>query len=231
MNQLMKKNNKSQNKNQNNKMKKLFKAKIIFMAMLMLGGNMAFVSCSDDEGENLPTETTAASVYGEYNGNVTIAAISTNDTENSDEGTAVSATVENDTICIDSIPVRNMVMAVVSDESEADRIVKEMGKVSYKIGYKPTVNAAKDSVMLALDPKPLQLSFKTAPQEEGGDSVAVSMEVKMSSADGANYEGKTTNLKFVFSADEITVDNDGAQSALPDFNQTTFNFSMKKNGR
>ena len=70
-------------------MKKLFKAKIIFMAMLMLGGNMAFVSCSDDEGENLPTETTAASVYGEYNGNVTIAAISTNDTENSDEGTAV----------------------------------------------------------------------------------------------------------------------------------------------
>ena len=87
------------------------------------------------------------------------------------------------------------------------------------------------SVMLALDPKPLQLSFKTAPQEEGGDSVAVSMEVKMSSADGANYEGKTTNLKFVFSADEITVDNDGAQSTLPDFNQTTFNFSMKKNGR
>ena len=122
-------------------------------------------------------------------------------------------------------------MSVVGDETTADQIVEAVGNVSYKIGYTPTVTEAKDSVMLALDPKPLQLSIEIPASSEGEEAQTLDIEVKVSPAEGANYEGKSTNLKFMFSADEVLLGAGDAQISLPNFNQTTFDFSMKKGGK
>lgn len=139
-------------------MEKQFKAKMLFASLFMLGCTMTFVSCSDDDDNNTPpTEVTAASVYGDYTGTMTTATVSPTDYNGTEEGeqtgTAVSAKVEGDTIYFDNFPIKDIVMSVVGDETTADQIVEAVGNVSYKIGYTPTVNEAKDSVMLALDPK------------------------------------------------------------------------------
>lgn len=217
-------------------MEKQFKAKMLFASLFMLGCTMTFVSCSDDDDNNTPpTDVTAASVYGDYTGTMTTATVSPTDYNGTEEGeqtgTAVSAKVEGDTIYFDNFPIKDIVMSVVGDETTADQIVEAVGNVSYKIGYTPTVNEAKDSVMLALDPKPLQLSIEIPASSEGEEAQTLDIEVKVSPAEGANYESKSTNLKFMFSADEVLLGAGDAQISLPNFNQTTFDFNMKKGGK
>lgn len=233
MYQLITENNKSINKNKQCNMEKTLKAKMLLASVLLLGCTATLVSCDDDDDTYTPpTETTAASVYGKYTGTMNTSTVSAADADGSGDGeltgTAVAAEVKDDTIYFDSFPIKGIVMSVVGSEALADQIVEAVGDVSYKIGYKATVNEAKDSVMLALDPKPLTLSVSIPATEEGGEAQALDIEVKVSAVDGANYEGKTTNLKFKFCADEVLIGSGDSQTALPGFEKTTFDFSMKK---
>ena len=111
------------------------------------------------------------------------------------------------------------------DETTADQIVEAVGQVDYKIGYTPTLSAAKDSILFTLDPKPLKLSVNI-PGTEEGESLPTAIEVKVQAAEGANYEGKTTALKFGFQASEVLIGED--QTPLEGFTPTTFDFTTVK---
>ena len=97
-------------------------------------------------------------VYGEYTGTMTAYALTTQaeGEEETPTGVEVEATVADDTICVNSFPIRDIVLSVVGDSALADQIVEAVGNVDYKLGYKPTLSAEQDSISLALAPQPLK---------------------------------------------------------------------------
>ncbi|HBB07589.1 MAG TPA: DUF4840 domain-containing protein [Bacteroides sp.] len=192
-----------------------------------MGCTLGFASCDNDDTAAPPTIVSTQSMYGDYTGVMTSLTIVPYEEESTDtpEGTAITATVDNDTIYLTDFPIKDIVLSIVGDETTADQIVEAVGQVDYKIGYTPTLSAAKDSILFTLDPKPLKLSVNI-PGTEEGESLPTAIEIKVQAAEGANYEGKTTALKFGFQASEVLIGED--QTPLEGFTPTTFDFTTVK---
>ena len=186
----------------------------LFASALVMGCTLGFASCDNDDTATPPTIVSTQSMYGDYTGVMTSLTIVPYEEESTDtpEGTAITATVDNDTIYLTDFPIK-------------DQIVEAVGQVDYKIGYTPTLSAAKDSILFTLDPKPLKLSVNI-PGTEEGESLPTAIEIKVQAAEGANYEGKTTALKFGFQASEVLIGED--QTPLEGFTPTTFDFTTVK---
>lgn len=199
----------------------------LFASALVMGCTLGFASCDNDDTAAPPTIVSTQSMYGDYTGVMTSLTIVPYEEESTDtpEGTAITATVDNDTIYLTDFPIKDIVLSIVGDETTADQIVEAVGQVDYKIGYTPTLSAAKDSILFTLDPKPLKLSVNI-PGTEEGESLPTAIEVKVQAAEGANYEGKTTALKFGFQASEVLIGED--QTPLECFTPTTFDFTTVK---
>ena len=199
----------------------------LFASALVMGCTLSFASCDNDDTAAPPTIVSTQSMYGDYTGVMTSLTIVPYEEESTDtpEGTAITATVDNDTIYLTDFPIKDIVLSIVGDETTADQIVEAVGQVDYKIGYTPTLSAAKDSILFTLDPKPLKLSVNI-PGTEEGESLPTAIEVKVQAAEGANYEGKTTALKFGFQASEVLIGED--QTPLEGFTPTTFDFTTVK---
>lgn len=199
----------------------------LFASALVMGCTLGFASCDNDDTAAPPTIVSTQSMYGDYTGVMTSLTIVPYEEESTDtpEGTAITATVDNDTIYLTDFPIKDIVLSIVGDETTADQIVEAVGQVDYKIGYTPTLSAAKDSILFTLDPKPLKLSVNI-PGTEEEESLPTAIEVKVQAAEGANYEGKTTALKFGFQASEVLIGED--QTPLEGFTPTTFDFTTVK---
>lgn len=199
----------------------------LFASALVMGCTLGFASCDNDDTAAPPTIVSTQSMYGDYTGVMTSLTIVPYEEESTDtpEGTAITATVDNDTIYLTDFPIKDIVLSIVGDETTADQIVEAVGQVDYKIGYTPTLSAAKDSILFTLDPKPLKLSVNI-PGTEEGESLPTAIEIKVQAAEGANYEGKTTVLKFGFQASEVLIGED--QTPLEGFTPTTFDFTTVK---
>ena len=199
----------------------------LFASVLVMGCTLGFASCDNDDTATPPTIVSTQSMYGDYTGVMTSLTIVPYEKESTDtpEGTAITATVDNDTIYLTDFPIKDIVLSIVGDETTADQIVEAVGQVDYKIGYTPTLSAAKDSILFTLDPKPLKLSVNI-PGTEEGESLPTAIEIKVQAAEGANYEGKTTALKFGFQASEVLIGED--QTPLEGFTPTTFDFTTVK---
>lgn len=209
-------------------MKKTIKPIRFFMSLLILGCAFGFTACSDDDENNpqVPDTVTTDAVYGEYTGTMTTYAFTTQ-AENEEEtpvGTEVKATVTDDTICVNSFPIRDIVLSVVGDEALADQIVEAVGDVDYKIGYKPTLAAEQDSISLALNPEPLKLSVVLPSDSEEATPLAI--EVKVETDTDGSYAVESGDLKFRFAATEVLIGEGEEQTALPNFTATTFDFDM-----
>lgn len=199
----------------------------LFASALVMGCTLGFASCDNDDTATPPTIVSTQSMYGDYTGVMTSLTIVPYEEESTDtpEGTAITATVDNDTIYLTDFPIKDIVLSIVGDETTADQIVETVGQVDYKIGYTPTLSAAKDSILFTLAPKPLKLSVNI-PGTEEGESLPTAIEIKVQAAEGANYEGKTTALKFGFQASEVLIGED--QTPLEGFTPTTFDFTTVK---
>lgn len=211
-------------------MKKTIKTVRFFASLLMLGCALGFTACSDDD-ENTPqapdTTVTTDAVYGEYTGTMTTYTFTTQaeGEEEAPVGTEVEATVADDTICVNSFPIRDIVLSVVGDEALADQIVEAVGDVDYKIGYKPTLAAEQDSISLALNPEPLKLSV-VLPSDSEEEATPLAIEVKVETDADGSYAVESGDLKFRFAATEVLIGEGEGQTALPNFTATTFDFDM-----
>ena len=103
-------------------------------------------------------------------------------------------------------------------EESADAILEAIGKVSYKVGYEATMTAAKDSVYMAFDPKPLEISVPM------GEDNTLTVKVEVAAANKGNYEFETKNLNMGLEASSVTVND----VPFPAFSATGFTFEMKK---
>lgn len=213
-------------------MKKVFKPMRLFVSMLLLGCSFSFVACSDDDNAPvLPDAVTTQTMFGSYTGKMIAYSIGSSEGEGEEApaGMDVSAKVDNDTLYFEQFPIKDIVFAIVKDETLTDQIVEAVGDVNYKVGYKPTLTAAKDSIKLVLDPKPLKLSVVLPASEEGEEAKALIVEVKVvAEGEEPGYAVENANLKFHFAAAEVLLGEGEEQVALPNFPLTTFNFSMNQ---
>lgn len=210
-------------------MKKVFKPMRWIVPMLMIGCAFAFTACSDDD-DNTPSivdEVTTEAMYGDYTGKVlTLTASATEAGEETSEGVDISAKVNNDTVYLEKFPVKDIVMSIVNNETIADQIVAAVGDINYKIGYKPALTEAKDSITFTMNPEPLKLSL-TMPSLTG-EGQAMVVEVKVEAVDGAGYAVESGNMKFDLSATEVLLGEGDSQTVFPGFTATTFKFDMNQ---
>lgn len=215
-------------------MKKLIGTAKVFASLLLMGSVFCFTSCSDDD-DNVPNpdEVTTDVMFGEYSGKMVAASIATQDDEGTGEGeetpagTDITATLDNDTIHFEDFPIKDIVLAVVQDETMADQIVEAVGQVSYSIGYKPTLASEKDTVTYVLDPKPLTLAVQM-PSDTEEEAQTLQIEVKVETGEEAVYDVESGHTTFNFSATEVLLGEGEEQTPLEGFDGINLQFDMNQ---
>lgn len=163
---------------------------IMVLAVIGMG---SFTSCSDDD-DNTPVVPTVAEVTGDYKGKMTFTLETldeVNPLEETPEATELELAVKNDTIIFNKFPVDALITAIVGEEA-APGIIASVGNVTYKVGYKPTMNAANDSISMELKPEVLTIEIKG----EGEDATALSVAVTVTAPEKGSYAIDKKNLKF-----------------------------------
>ena len=97
--------------------------------------------------------------------------------------------VKNDSVSFEAFPYKELAAAIVGKEA-ADAL--DLGDLKYNVFYTATMNAAKDSVIMTLGPKPLEIALS----EEAKVVVTITAENK------ASYAINEKNLKFNLKATE-----------------------------
>lgn len=216
-------------------MKKYFKTLRVFVSMLAIGCTTCLVSCSDDDEvqQPQPDEISTKIVYGAYNGKMFTStedaseAASGRTGEETPEGVEMEAVINNDTICFEDFPIKDIVMSIVNDEAMADQIVEAVGKVSYRIGYTPSVADDDSHILLAMDPKPLKLSVQMPAAREGEEETQpLHIEVKVSSDENADYTIESSKLALSFTATEVLLGEGDEAQSLPDFKPLTVEMDL-----
>lgn len=197
-------------------MKKDFRLNRLFVYLMMMGCSLGFVACDDDDEPAVPS---TAEAWGEFKGDmlVNMVAQPTEAEGEAPEAIAVAATVKNDTIYFDAFPVSGLIASLVPAD-QVDALVEAIGEVSYKVGYKPALNADATQIEMTLDPKPLLLSIPL------GEETVLSVEVTVSAAEKGSYVRASKALDFTFRADEVKLDG----KALDEIPALDFAFSMEK---
>lgn len=203
-----------------------------FAAVLLAGCSFALVSCdNEDPAPGMPDEITTDAVYGDYAGKMTALSLNPHaDSGEEEDGTAgidITATVKDDTLYFEDYPIRDIVLAIVKDEGTADNIVAAVGKVSYKVGYKPSLSAEKDSISLDLKPEPLKLSVPISSEtEEEPQTLAV--EVKVEAYKDAAYAAESGKLTLGIGAMEVLLGEGEGQVPLDGFSPISMDIEMNQ---
>ena len=209
-------------------MKKLFRPATVFVSLLMMGCSLGFTSCSDDDDAQQNTiEVTTKTMYGDYTGKMTTTTAATTD-DNAPQGADVKANVANDTVCIKKFPIKDIVMSIVNDEESANDIVAAVGDIDYKIGYKPALTSAKDSIMMVMEPEPLTLHIPLPAATEGEEAQSLTVVVKVEASENAAYCVENGKLKFGIKAMQVMLGEDEEQVELPGFNPSMFSFELNQ---
>lgn len=205
-------------------MKKEFSPSKLFYAFAIAFSVVTLSSCDNDDNSPLPPPSTG-DVAGTYNGKVLITQVTPPaGRENAGEGETpkgqdVNATVKNDTVFFDKLPVDDLIISIVGKD-KAEAIIKAIGNVKYKVGYKPALNTEKDSIYLAFEPKPLILQLPST--IEGGKDQTVT--VTISSPEKGSFAYKNNQLKMKLNTDKIEF----AGATIPTKVQFDFNMTKKK---
>lgn len=203
-------------------MKGLKKLKKLSAFVILTVFSLGAVSC-DNDGDNGPGKPTDA-IKGSYAGKMFTSSVNPQDGNQNDEipGVAVTAKVDNEYICFDDFPIRDIVVSIAGEE-QADEIINLVGKVSYKIPYKATINEAKDNISFTMTPEPLHLELTLKGTEEK-ENQALIIDVEVTASQDGNYDIKTTDITFKIDATKVIVND----KELPGFTPTTFEFQMAK---
>lgn len=204
-----------------------------FVSMLLCGSLFCLTACSDDdETPTSPDDITTETMFGTYSGKMTSWNAVPHEGEDNGEDTPagidISVTVKNDTIHLEKFPIKDIVLSIVKDETLADKIVEAVGDVNYKVGYEPTLTAAKDSIELKLNPEPLKLSVTIPTATEGKEVQPLLIEVKVEPGEEAGYAVESANMQFYFAATKVLLGEGENQQELPGFPPTTFHFDMNQ---
>lgn len=215
-------------------MRKVFRHMQLFALMLVAGSSFCFTACSDDDDIKDPNEIDTSVMFGDYKGKMTSWNIAAHewDGENgeSEPGIDVSATIENNTVRFEKFPIKDIVLSIVKDEDLANQIVEAVGDVNYDIEYVPAFTAAKDSIMMNLNPEPLKLTVTMPAENEGGEVQSLVVEVQVAAGEKkAGYAVDNGNLKFNIDAIKVMLGEGEGRQEFTGFVPTSFHFDMNQN--
>ncbi|MGN0214339.1 MAG: DUF4840 domain-containing protein [Muribaculaceae bacterium] len=188
-----------------------------FAAVMMLFLSLSFASCDDNEPND--GKLTSKVMYGEYTGLMTSQATALDETEST--GVEITASVDNDIVCFNSFPIRDIVFSILGDEQATDAIIEAVGDVKYEIGYSPTIIESSKSINMLLDPKPLVLNVTLSPET---DPLIVTVEV--SATNEASFTSLDSKMKFAITIDKVWLGEGDNQTELAGFEPLTLNFDM-----
>ncbi len=193
------------------------KLKHLLMSLMVVGCSLGIESCSKDDDTKEPTGPTVEAVNGEYSGkmNVTVPVASSSETGQIGS-TDISATVKNDSVYFEDFPVKGFIASIVPAE-QVDVILGVVGKVQYKVGYKATMNTAKDSIYMEFSPKPLELKVPMSAES------ILSVKVDIAAVDKGSYSIEKKNLKFAIQASSVTVNGE-----ILEFHSSLLSFDMNQ---
>ena len=204
------------------------------VALLLIAGcSFCFTSCSDDDNIKDPSEINTSVMFGDYNGKMTSHNITDHerDDENgeSEPGMDVSATIENNTVRFEKFPIKGIVLSIVKNDDLANRIVEAVGDVNYNMEYEPSLTAAKDRIIMKLNPEPLKLTVTMPAGNEGEESQSLVIEVQVvaGETDGV-YAVENGNLKFNIDATKVMLGEGENQQEFTGFIPTSFHFDMNQ---
>lgn len=163
-------------------MKKFMKWAIV-LSVAILGTT----ACSKSDDVEEPT---TADVIGLYDGKMDIEGGEPTPVK---EESALTAEVKADTMIYKNFPIRPIVTSIVGVEA-ADAIVAAIGELNYSLSYAPTMNAAKDSVIMNCKPAPLVVLFPSA--VEGADPDTIKVTVVAPGADAYSIASSKLNTKL-----------------------------------
>lgn len=215
-------------------MKKFFKSVQLFALMLAAGTSFCFTACSDDndvKNQN-PGEVTTETMFGAYKGTVVISDVATVESEDNGEetepGTDISATIEDNTIRFVKFPIKDIVLSIVGDETLADMIVKAVGDVDYTIPYEPTLTDEKDNIMMTLKPQTLKLAVNIPALQQDADDQVLTVEVQVEAGEQGAYNVEEANVKFSITATKVMLGEGDDQQQLGDFVPKNLLFDMNQ---
>lgn len=169
----------------------------------------ALFSCKKDNN----AKTSLADVQGSYSGTVKMSLTQAPASNLTNDGQKVEAIVKNNKIVIDSLPLIDIIKAVVGPES-APGIVALVGKVGYEIDYTPAFGIDQKEISMTLKAKPILLTIPP------GSEVSVAVTAEKSGV--YKYAGKT--LTYAIHLESVTVGG----NLLPTFKPMDLTFSMTK---
>ena len=129
---------------------------------------------------------------------------------------------------VEKFPVKDIVMSIINDEEAAGSIVEAVGDINYKIGYKPALTSANDSILMVLDPEPLMLNLTIPAQSESDVDQTLVIEVKVDAGENAAYSVADKKLKFSITARKVLIGEGEEKVELPGFTPAMFSFDLKK---
>lgn len=215
-------------------MRKVFKPMQLFALMLVAGCSFCFTACSDDDDIKDPNKIKTSVMFGDYKGKMTSWNIAAHEGEGendeSEPGIDVSATIVNNTVHFEKFPIKDIVLSIVKDENLANQIVEAVGDVNYDVEYVPALTAAKDSIMMNLNPKPLKLTVTMPAENEGEEAQSLVVEVQVAAGEKkAGYAIENGNLKFYIDATKVMLGEGEDRQEFTGFVPTSFHFDMNQN--
>lgn len=205
----------------------------LFALMLVAGCSLCFTACSDDDDVKDPNEIDTSVMYGDYKGKMiscNIAAHEGNgENGEAEPGVDVSATIENNTMRFEKFPIKDIVLSIIKDEDLANKIVEAVGDVNYNVEYVPTLTAAKDSIMITLNPEPLMLTVTMPAENEGEEAQSLVVEVQVEAGEkNAGYAVEDGNLKFNIDVTKVMLGEGEDQQEFTGFVPTSLHFDMNQ---
>lgn len=215
----------------NRKKASCFNRFVLFVVAISLIST--FTACSNDDGDNIPIYSTK-DVEGNYTGlMLTESEPVVNPHQNAGKegeapkGIEVKAEVKDNQIIIDKLPVDELIKSIITDESQAEIIIKGIGDVNYTIPYTPTFDENKNHILLQLKPEPLVIKFAAPvpePHADEEETNEISIKVTIETNENGNFTYDGSILKFAIKATKVEV----GELPFEEFPATTFSFNMTK---
>lgn len=196
-----------------------------WMAAVLLAGACSGLVACDDDNDGAPEEPSVAAVQGKYSGTMAIGQAVAPTAAETPAATALNAVVTADKIQFEDFPIRDLVIQVIGDETLADQIVSQVGKVTYEVPYTAQMSEDKATVKLTLTPGNLKLTLSENGNEATlAETEPTQIEVTITTEKEGTYTFASKKLGFNLSATSVKLGGE----ELPGFKALSLNFGLTK---
>lgn len=162
---------------------------LVIAAIAVLG--FSLTSCMNDSYEPIPVKV------NDINGNYRARLVTSQGGMFNEK--IIDFTAKDSIITFGNFPMKEIVRSIVNDPVKADTVLAHLGKIEYKLNFKPKVNTEQNVIELAFAPKILSFQMTL-------DGVTKDVSVLMTSKQKGFFVGYDWSMRFAWEAEKITVE-------------------------